>query len=711
LAQSGQYLAGLPYLKTALEADPSQGKHWLSYAEALLASGQHMEALIVIQTAMQNGLDSPEALAILQKAGAAVQDDHTTDISEMSETSVISDPANDQTIQLQNHLVALFNAGQFAELESQTRRFLEQRPDSGFAWKALGLALQNQGKDALPALQKATELLPNEAEVHNNLGSALHDLWRLDEAVESCCRALELNPDFAEAYNNLGIAQHDLGQFEAAAASCRRALEIKPDFAEAHYNFGYALHALGRLEEAMSSYRQALKLAPDFAKAHNNLGNALQSVGQLDSAVASYRRALEIKPAYADAHSNLIFALDLVADADKSATFGERLKWDAAHATPLWQEPSHSNDPTPARRLRVGYVSADFREHSAARVFGGMLTRYDRSQFEVFAYSNHKGKDDRFTELFRQNVTVWRSIAGLSDEAAADLVREDQVDILVDLSGHTAGNRLLVFARKPAPIQITAWGYATGTGMRAMDVFFTDPVMVPPQEKQYFSEALRYLPSVVGSFSPDPYPAVNELPALSEGIVTFGSLNRLEKVSEGAYGAWSEVLLAVPRSRLILKAPDLSEPTVRETVTGHFLKAGVAAERIILQGKTTWHEHMRAYHQIDIALDPFPHGGGVTALEGLMMGVPVVTLRWPTVVGRLSASIMTTLGLPDWIAESREEYVSLAVKKATDLESLAGLRRRLRIIFAASVIGDQEAYARVVEQEYRQLWLQWCGRQ
>jgi predicted O-linked N-acetylglucosamine transferase (SPINDLY family) len=389
--------------------------------------------------------------------------------------------------------------------------------------------------------------------------------------------------------------------------------------------------------------------------------------------------------------------------------YGERKKWDEIYAAPLWQDTPHTNDPTPTRRLRIGYVSADFRAHSAARIFGGMLTRYDHSQFDVFAYSNLNGKDDEITELFKRNVTAWRNIVGVSDEAVAEMIREDEIDILVDLSGHTAGNRLLVFARKPAPIQITAWGYATGTGMRAMDVFFTDPVMVPPNEKPYFTEEVRYLPSVVGAFFNEPFPDVNELPALSDGIITFGSLNRLTKVSAEAYRVWAEVLLAVPRSRLILKTPELNDAAVRERVAGHFTQAGVAAERIIMRGKSSWHDHMQAYNQIDMALDPFPHGGGVTALEGLMMGVPVITLRWPTVVGRLSASIMTTLGLTDWITETQEQYVALAIRKASDLQSLAELRQQLRGMFTSSIIGDQVAYTRAVEQEYRLLWKEWCA--
>jgi predicted O-linked N-acetylglucosamine transferase (SPINDLY family) len=247
--------------------------------------------------------------------------------------------------------------------------------------------------------------------------------------------------------------------------------------------------------------------------------------------------------------------------------------------------------------------------------------------------------------------------------------------------------------------------------MRAMDVFFADPVIVPPQEKVYFSEEVRYLPSVVGSFFDEPFPEINALPALAEGVITFGSLNRLAKVSEEAYRAWAEVLLAVPRSRLLLKTGELSDLAVRERVAAHFTKVGVATDRIIMLGKTSWQEHIKTYNQIDMVLDPFPHGGGVTALEGLMMGVPIVTLRWPSLAGRASASIMTTLELADWIAETQAHYVELAIKKASDLQSLAMLRQDLRNIFTSSILGDQLAYVRVVEQEYRQLWREWCAKQ
>ncbi len=601
--------------------------------------------------------------------------------------------------------------GRLEEAEACYRRALEIQPDFVEAHYSLGNALNDMGRleEAEASYRRILEIKPNLAEMHSNLGNTLRIMGRLNEA-EACQRqALKIKSDYAEGHINLSLTLLELSRLNEAEVSCRLALQIKPDLAEAHYNLGIILMGLARQDEAEGCYQRTLEIKPDYVEAHNNLAIILTTQGQLDEAESYYRRALEIKPNYVTAHSNLIFTLDLMIDRAPSSLLEERKRWDAAHAAHLLKPQTHTNIPDPERRIRIGYVSADFRDHSAAKVFGGMLTHYDRSQFEVFAYANIREKNDKFTELFKQNVTAWRNIIGLSDDAVAKMIREDQIDVLVDLSGHTAGNRLLVFARKPAPIQITAWGYATGTGMQAMDVFFADPVVVPPQEKHYFTEEVRYLPNVVGSFFTEPFPAVNELPALSDGIITFGSFNRLEKISAEAYRAWAEILLEAPRSRLILKTNALADLKTRESIIGHFTKVGVAADRIIMQGKTSWREHMQAYHQVDIALDPFPHGGGVTSLECLMMGVPVMTLRWPTIAGRLSASIMTTLGLTDWIAETPKEYVELAAKKATDLQSLATLRQQLRGIFTASVIGDQAAYARAVEQEYRQLWREWCA--
>jgi predicted O-linked N-acetylglucosamine transferase (SPINDLY family) len=602
--------------------------------------------------------------------------------------------------------------GRLEEATVNYNKAIALKPDYAEVLNELGVTLMGLGRydEAEASYRRAILAKPDNAEAHKKLGDALFNMGSFVEAEASYRQTIQIRPDYGEAHNHLGATLYNTGRFVEAEASCRRALKIKPDYAEAYNTLGAALQNTGRFVEAEASYRQALKINPDYADAHNNLGATLIWLNRLSEAETCFRRALQISPDNTDAHGNLIFAMDMMIDKDIGSLQEERCRWDAVHGARLHQRRVHSNAPDPRRRLRIGYVSGGFLEHSAAKTFGGMLTRYDRTQFDVFAYANHKRKDDGVTELFRQSVTAWRNIGRSPDDAVAKMILEDQIDILVDLSGHGQGNRLPVFARKPAPIQITAWGYAHGTGMHTIDVFFTDPVSVPPQEKQYFREEIRYLPCVVGAFFNEPFPDVNELPALSDRFITFGSLNRLSKVSAEACCTWAEVLLAVPRSRLLLKTPELDDASNRERIISHLTEAGVADDRIVMQGRSSWSKHMQAYNQIDLALDPFPHGGGVTAQEGLMMGVPAISLRWPTTAGRVSASIMTALGLTDWIAETKEQYVELAVQKASNLQSLSALRRQLRGIFTSSVMGDPLAYARAVEQEYRNLWREWCAR-
>lgn len=608
---------------------------------------------------------------------------------------------------------ALKEQGKLDAAARSYQRALVCRSDYVEAHINLGSVFYTQHKldAAIDHCRQALALNADFADAHYNLANALKDQGQLDAAIESYQRALSINANFAEAHNNLAGALQEQGEFDAAIVSYRNALSIKPDYAEVHNNLGNAFKDQGKIDRAVESYQLALKFQPDLAGTWNNLGGALQTEGKLDDAINCYRRAIQNKADFIEAHSNLIFALDMADNVSIADLWDERKRWDATHAAPLVvTHRAFSNSPVPTRRLRIGYVSADFREHSAASVFGGMLVHFDRSHFEVFAYSNAK-TEDAITRLFQKNVTGWRNISHETDEAAADMIRQDGIDILVDLSGHSAGNRLLVFARKPAPIQITAWGYATSTGMQAIDVFFADPVVVPPEEKEFYTEQVRYLPNVAAYYTSRIFPELSDLPGLSNPRITFGSFNRLTKVSEQAFKAWAQVLLAIPDSRMILKTSELSDPDIRDRVAAHFIDAGIDPVRITMLGKTSWSEHIAVFNQVDIALDPFPHGGGVTALEGLMMGVPVITLRWNTLVGRLSASILTTLALSDWIAETPQQYVEIALQKARDLAALKTLRETLRDRLIRSIIGDAAAYTAVVEQEYRLLWSAWCARQ
>jgi protein O-GlcNAc transferase len=724
-------------LMAALEAEPGNRQYWLNYIHALIEADQRDAAIQVLDIARQQGLQGSDVDDLQQTLVAPPQRQAVG-----LYMGVIDSP---QPVQPEiDALVAQFAAGDYSGALTLAVGMTERYPLYGFAWKVLGAAYMQLGctEGALAAMQQAVVLLPDEAETHSNLGLALQQSGRLEEACVSCRRALQIYPEFAEAYCNLGMALHDLGLLADAEAAYRRALKINPQYAEAHNNRGITLKDMKRLAEAEVCLRRALQLRPDYVEALSNLGMTLQERGRLGEAETCLVQALNINPDFPQAHcnlsallieagrtgeaekslqaalrfmpdsallhSNLIFTRDLMPGMDTAALQAERRRWAAAHAAHLDPHRAHTHVRDPARRLRIGYVSADFRVHSAAYVFGAMLVHYDRDAFEVTAYANSTIEDE-LTREFKQHVTHWRRIAGMSDEAVAELIRADGIDILVDLSGHSSGNRLRVFARKPAPVQITAWGYAAGTGMPAMDVLFSDPVFIPPEERPLYAEQIRDLPCAISYFQHHEAPPVNALPALSAGGITFGSFNRLVKNSQQTYRVWARVLQACPGSRMLIKTPALEDAGVCREVKACFAAEGIAPERILLQGRSTRDAHMAAFNQIDMALDPFPHGGGVTALEGLMMGVPLVTLRWPTLTGRVSASIMTTLGLTDWIAETPEQYVELAVKKAADVPGLSSLRGRLRGIFAASVLGDQVAYTRAAEQQYRLLWRDWCA--
>ncbi len=641
-----------------------------------------------------------------------------------------------------NQLVALFNAGHHAELESLARLLVEQDPDSGFAWKVLGTSLQVQGKEGLPALQKATELLPDNAEAHSNLGVALNDLGQLNNAVASYRRALEIKPDFAEAHSNLGNALRDLGQLDNAVASYRRALEIKPDYADAHSNLGNALKDLGELEDAVASYRRALEIKPDYAQAHNNLGNALQDLGQLDNAVASYRRALEIKPDYAQAHynlgnalndlgkledavasyrraleiepdfakahSNLLFCLSHCEAVDVQGLFAEHCRFAEQFEAPLranW--PQHTNSRNPDRCLQIGFVSGDLRNHVVASFIGPVLAHLaGHLHLSLHAYYNH-AVEDNVTQRLRGYLPHWHAIASLSDAALARKVREDGIDILIDLSGHTAKNRLLTFARKPAPIQISWIGYPNTTGLQAMDYVLMDRFNAPyGAYERYYVEKLARLPSSRTFLPVAGAPAVNDLPALSTGSVTFGSFNRPSKLGDGVIALWSQVLRAMPGSRLLLGS--VGEGSLRASLMERFARCGVVADRLLFRPRMEMSAYLALHHQVDFILDTFPYTGGTTTNHALWMGVPVLTMTGPSSRQCQCAGVLRRVGLTDWVAGDAEDFVLRAVGWAGRLDELARLRAGMRDRLLSSPLRQPETVARGLETAFRIMHRRWC---
>lgn len=515
---------------------------------------------------------------------------------------------------------------------------------------------------------------------------------------------MDRNELLAEGYNNFGCQLQDCGYPTDAIAAFTRAIEVNPNYAEAYTNRGSGYYNKGRFTEAIADHVHAIQLKKDFAIAYSNLSVVLADQGKHEAALNCLHKAILSDPEFYVAHSNLISQMDLSSKHSVADLQAERKKW--AHKFANVEQLKCLNDKTPNRKLKIGYVSADFKQHSAVYVFSRMLREYDRENFEVYCYSNSRYEDEVTVEL-KDCVDYWRTIAHLSDIDLCKCIQSDGIDILIDLSGHSAGNRLLTFAYKPAPVQITAWGYVGGTGLAQIDAFFADSIIVPEDEKHLYAEEVINLPCMVSGYNTEAFPDIGMLPADKNKYITFGSLNRFVKVSHETLQAWGEILSQVENSRLYLKCPEVMDEETQTSLIKFFEGYGVDKTRLIFKGRTSWFSHMEAYNDIDICLDPFPHGGGVTTLEGMMMGCPVVSFKWPSIVGRLSASILSVIGLTDWIVESTDDYVKLSVNKATELNGLRKLRKEIRGMLENSIIYSHE-YVRTVESIYRHLWEKWC---
>jgi protein O-GlcNAc transferase len=583
------------------------------------------------------------------------------------------------------------------------------KPDFTEALNSRGNALHAMGRhqEALESYDKALAIRPDFAEALYNRGVACAAMLRHEEALESYDKALAIRPGFAQALCDRGNALHAMGRHQEALESYDKALAIRPGYVKALHNRGVALSKMGRDVEALESYEKALALKPDLVEALNNRGTALLRQSNFKEAINCFNRALAIKQ-HSAVHSSLIFALNFDPAATTADHQAERARWNKQHAQKLAAViRPHPNDPDPHRRLRIGYVSSNFCHQAGTYAFGGVLLNHDSKLFDVACYSDTLREDD-VTARLRACVGKWRRTAGLSDDALADLIRADGIDILVDLVGHMRGHRLLAFARKPAPVQVTAWGEPTGTGLSVMDYLLADPVLVPATERALLVEQVVDLPNFLGYWAPNQLPEPGGLPALRRGYVTFGSFNRLAKIGDPVLRTWASILRALPDAHLVLKARMLAESSQQVRVRDILAKERVASKRVQLLGYSDRDRHFIAYQEIDIALDPFPHSGGMTTLDALWMGVPVVTCPGRTISSRLAAASLTALGLPDFIAPDLGTYVELATAKATDVTGLSRMRETLRKRVADSAFGDPARYTCAVEAAYREMWRSWC---
>lgn len=531
-------------------------------------------------------------------------------------------------------------------------------------------------------------------------------------AVDCYRESLQLQPDNPRLWCNYGAELSETGRGAEAEDAYRHALELEPALAQAWYNLGQLQQERGGDEEAERCYRAALAL-PDAATdaelrqlAHSNLGLLLQRQGRLAEAVQLYRDALAADPADASLRSNLLFLLTAMAEADAEVVLQEHRSWGGLHAQ---AHAAHANAPEPERRIRIGYVSADFYAHPLAFHLWPLLEQRDRARTEVLCY--YSGAiEDRMTERLRGCADGWRDIRRLGDADADALVRADAIDILVDLSGHTAGNRLSLFARKPAPVQATFLGYANTTGLDSMDYRITDAYADPPGAEARYVEKLLRMPHSLWCYEPQCAPAPDRPPPMLEtGHATFASFNGAYKLNEKVIRTWAAILRAAPGSRLLLVS--VPQGAARERISAWLDAEGIGRERYEMHARLATEEFWAAHRRADIALDPFPCNGGATTCETLWLGVPVVALAGDTFVGRAGVSLLSNCGLQQLIARSPEGYVALAAGLARDPARLAQLRRELRQALPRSPLLDAPAYTRALEAHYRNIWRQWCSEQ
>ncbi|MBY0512392.1 MAG: tetratricopeptide repeat protein [Gemmataceae bacterium] len=585
---------------------------------------------------------------------------------------------------------------------------LAVEPNHARAYLNLGLVQGDAGDwvAAIDCFRRAVALDPGLAEAHNLLGDALNRTGLRDESVRVFREYVTRFPDDPRGHHNLAFAFASVGSYEDAVAELELALKQRPDYAEAHNTLGVTLEAVGRADEGMEHFREAVRLRPEFAEAWNNLGTNLTEQGRTGEAIPALQKAQE-RPTYGAA-SNYLLALCYSSDPSPEQLREVHLAWAARFADPLRPaEPPRVANPDPDRRLRIGYVSSDFRAHPAAGFIEHLLTHHDRNAVHVSCYASVNVPDST-TDRLRRLADAWHPTATLSDAALADKVRADEIDVLIDLNGHTAGNRLLAFARQPAPVQLTLFGYPCTTGIRAFDCFVTDPHATPPEFDPLFAEGLLHLPEVGWVYQPPAAaPALNALPAQARRTFTFGCLNNPAKLSDACLVAWAAILKAVPRSRLVLLAGRSAEAA--RALTARFTELEISSDRLELVYRLPTQEYFEAYQPIDLCLDPFPFNGMLTTCDALWMGLPVLTVAGADTRGRQGVSLLNNLGLPEFVAETPEKLVELAVIWSDQRAGLADLRGSLREMMRQSAVTAAERYVRHLEEGLRAVWQQKCG--
>ncbi len=608
---------------------------------------------------------------------------------------------------------------------------------TGYNQLALMLARQGQVQAAINLLTHVLAIHVN-AETHNNLGRLLRLQDKLDDALLEANKALALDDNYAAAYLNRASIMRSLGRFEAGIKDIQQALSINPNYTEAKECLAYLLRETGRtdealnlyqhlaqinpdnlntllnlgilcgqankLDEAASYYQQAIAIEPNNASIRNNLANILKNQQHFEAAAEQYQAALKIRPDFVEAHSNYLFLLSYNVLCSPEVMLSEHRHWDDVHGLEgrrhLFQH-QLKQPPAANKKLRIGYVSPDFRTHSVSYFFEPIAQGYNRQSMEVYCYAE-VAKPDAVTERIQSLVDGWYSTVGKTDEQIAGQIYQDGIDVLVDLAGHTAKNRLKAFTYQPAPVQLTYMGYFTTTGLQAMGYWITDPTLHPTDTIELSVEQKIHLPRCLVAYSP--YSDAPDVKLRDTQDIVFGCFNELSKITPRTIRVWSQILQAIPTSRLLIKARQLSDKNERQRLINSFTEYGIYAKRLILRSLTaSLREHMAVYGEVDITLDTMPRTGFTTTTEALWMGVPVITMPGERFIERVSGSMLQAIGMDEWVAESEQDYITKAVALAQDAPTRAALRQTQRARMAASSLCDGEDMALQLELCYRKL--------
>jgi protein O-GlcNAc transferase len=618
----------------------------------------------------------------------------------------------------QNLGFALLNLGQNDAAEEILHRVIALAPEHAAALQSLG-AIAAQRGDFLQAetlLRHALKLQPDYVEAHNNLGAILHLMGRQGEAKASYRRALEIKPDYAEAHNNLGITLLALGQIGEAEVSFRKALQIKPDYAEAHSGLGIAMKELGQLDAAVASCRRALEIRTDYAEGYINLGNALKDLGQFDDAVSNYRQALEIKPSLVEAYSNILYLHAFTRNISPELERSFAAKWEnivlseSERVAARDKSDSFIHSSRVGRKLKIGVVSAEIGQHAVAEFLEPFLEQLDRSRFHITLFPTTTKQDSRATRL-RELADEFKPLVGIPDNKAADLIRADRIDILIDTTAYMRGCRLGIFAHRAAPVQCHYIGYHGSTGLTEMDWFIADGELLPHGYETHFREGIWRLPCLWISYRGDTsLPESRWMPSL-DGTVWLGSFNNLTKVREETLALWAKVMNAIPEARLFLKDRKSVGHSVQERIRIELARHDISGERVEFAGHVSdWPAHMALYDKLDIALDAIPLNSGTTAFDALWMGVPLIALEGNWMGGRMSSTILKALGKPEWVAQNEDEYVAIVTALARDVVGRKSLRTAQRTLMAGSPLCDAKGLTMALGDAFEKMFDRMDGK-